>query len=555
MGDDDTRIVTLMWAAQTGKTQTMSNGMGYHIAHKPSSQMMMQPSQGDSKTWLETKFNPMVEASPTLQDRIAKPRGREGVNNQNMKSYAGGFLMLAWAGSPKTMRGRSAPIINCDEIDGYDSTSEGDPIGLVWQRAATFGDNRKLILTSTPTIKGESRIEDYFEMGDQRHYFIPCHACDEYQRLIWDNVVWNTDKDGTHRPKTARYVCTHCQAEINDSQKVIALQSGEWRASQEFNGHASFHLNELYSPFRRFSDIVESFLEKKRTGSLQTFINVSLAETWEDKVEKQDFSVLYNRREHYKTNDIGIRLIPAGVKVLTAWADVQDDRLEVGVTGWGEAEQSWEIDYFILEGDPAKQGIWDRLADVFRRTYEGEAGGIYDIKLCGVDSGGHYTSEVYKFCKKFGAFNCIPTKGASQKAKAIVTLPRKSNEFGVYLTYVGTDTAKELIYQRYKNVEPGAGYMHFPVADFTDEEYFKQATAEYRKIKFKDGHRHYVWEKSSSQRNEVLDTKVGNLAMVRMLQMRGHRLTDDHYRVDKVDKPVITSNSSFINNKPGWLQR
>ncbi|MDD0862256.1 phage terminase large subunit family protein, partial [Xylella fastidiosa] len=137
--DPDCYRVTLKWGAQVGKTMLALCVQGYCIEMAPRSQMMLQPSQGDLQAWLETKFSPLIAANQGLQRLIAKPRGRDGVNNQRMKSYPGGFLMFAWSGSPKTMRGRSAPLIVCDEIDGYERTDEGHPVSLLWQRAATFG--------------------------------------------------------------------------------------------------------------------------------------------------------------------------------------------------------------------------------------------------------------------------------------------------------------------------------------------------------------------------------------------------------------------------------
>jgi len=121
----DVQRITLMWGAQLGKTQLLNCALAYHIAHEPVSQIMLQPSQSDLHTWLETKFNSMVDANQVLKETIAKPRSREGVNNQTMKSYPGGFLMFSWAGSARTLRGRSAPKIYCDETDGYEYTNEG----------------------------------------------------------------------------------------------------------------------------------------------------------------------------------------------------------------------------------------------------------------------------------------------------------------------------------------------------------------------------------------------------------------------------------------------
>lgn len=147
--DPDCERITLMWAAQVGKTQLALCGQGYHIAMRPASQMMMQPSETDLLVWLNTKFQPMVDANRALQARLAKPRSREGINNSTMKSYPGGFMMFSWAGSPRTMRGRSAPIIVVDEVDGYQATAEGHPVSLIWQRAATFGEQKKLLEIST----------------------------------------------------------------------------------------------------------------------------------------------------------------------------------------------------------------------------------------------------------------------------------------------------------------------------------------------------------------------------------------------------------------------
>ncbi len=264
---ENTKInkITLMWGSQLGKTALINNILGYYIQHQPASQMMMQPSETDTKIWLNTKFYPMVRNSKEIERCLAKPRGRDGVNTNQMKEYYGGFLMMAWSGSPNTMRGRSAPKIYADEVDGYERTSEGHPVNLLWQRAATFGSKRKLLITSTPTHKGASFVEMSYLSGDQRQFYVPCPHCNEFQTLQWKNVTWQSDK-GKHDIESARYACEHCGSLINDGQKLAMIRKGQWRANMPFNGHASFHLNELYSPFRTFADIVQSFLEKKQTG-------------------------------------------------------------------------------------------------------------------------------------------------------------------------------------------------------------------------------------------------------------------------------------------------
>jgi len=507
------RRISLMWGAQTGKSQVQLMAMGFFIDHDPQSIMHMQPSQGDLQTWLTAKFDPMVDSTVTLKSKIAAPRSREGVNNQRMKQYPGGFLMFAWSGSPKTMRGRSAPKIFPDETDGYERTGEGHPVGLIWQRAATFGDQRLLFETSTPTIKGASHIEKAFDEGDQRRWHVDCPHCGVSQFLKWAQVSWSKSEAGEHLPETAGYACESCGSIWDDAERFAAIVAGKWVATKPFRGHASYHLPELASKFRKLRDIVQSFLDKKADGDLQTFVNVSLAETWEEEGDKVEHSALYLRREFYPTK------VPSGVCVLFAGVDVQDDRLEVSVYGaGGDGSEFWLITHDIFRGDPGKKELWKRLDGFLLTPFKHESGLNLRIAAAAVDTGGHYTQEVYRFCKVRERRNVFAVKGKSQSGAPIVSRPSKSNALGVNLYSVGTDTAKDLIYSRLKNGEPGPGFVHFPMGEpAIDEEFFEQLTAEKRITKYKNGFPTRLYIKTRS-RNEAIDCFVYALAALEILK-------------------------------------
>lgn len=490
--------ITLMWGAQVGKTMLALCAQAYKIAQNPQSQIMMQPSQGDLKTWLETKFNPLVDANDRLTQVIAKPRSREGVNNQNMKSFPGGFLMFSWSGSPKTMRGRSAPFIVCDEVDGYDKTSEGHPVSLLWQRAATFGDQRKLLEISTPTIKGASWIEKAYGDGDQRRFHVPCIHCDHTQPLEWKNVIWPEDK-----PLDAQYACSNCGSLWTDAERIAAIRKGEWVAERPFIGHASYHLSELYSCFRKLGDIAQSFLEKKRSGDLQTFVNVSLAETWEEGGEGIDEHTLADRCEDWG------ELVPEEVIILTAGVDVQDDRLEVEVVGIGRDEETWSIDYVTLNGDPSSPKVWEDLDSVLFGEYETKDGRMLGIRATAIDTGGHHTQSVYRYVKARESRRVFGIKGVGGEGRPLVGRPSKNNIGKVRLFPVGSHTAKEMVYGRLRIQEPGAGYCHFPIE--RSDEYFKQLTAEKLVIRYVRGHAKRVWVKTRP-RNEALDVRCYAMA-------------------------------------------
>ena len=494
--------ITLMWSAQVGKTMLALCAQAYRIAQDPTSQIMMQPSQGDLSTWLETKFNPLIESNQELQHLVAKPRAREGVNNQRMKSYPGGFLMFSWSGSPKTMRGRSAPFIVADETDGYDKTTEGHPVSLLWQRAATFGDRRKLLEISTPTIKDASWIEANYEQGDERRFHVPCPDCGHEQPLMWSQVTWDEED-----PSTAHYACTECGSAWNDGQRIAAIRKGRWVAEKPFRGHASYHLNEMYSCFRKLADIVQSFLEKKHAGDLQTFVNVSLAETWEERGEGIESHELTDRMEDWGDK------IPSDVVMLVAGVDVQDDRLEVEIVGIGRDDETWSIDYRVLQGDPASPRVWENLDSVLFGEYETEDGRSLVVRGTGIDTGGHHTQTVYKYVKAREGRRVFALKGVGGEGRPLVSRPSKNNIGKVRLFAVGADTAKELVYSRLRIEEPGAGYCHFPSRD---DEYFKQLTAERLVIRYVRGHAKRVWTKIRN-RNEALDVRCYALAAYSIL--------------------------------------
>ena len=545
MASPDCDRITLMWGAQVGKTQLALCGQGYFIAHDPSSQIMMQPSQGDLHTWLETKFNPLVDANPEIEHRLAKPRGRDGVNNQRMKSYPGGFLMFSWSGSPKTMRGRSAPKIFCDETDGYDRTQEGHPVSLLNQRAATFGDARLLVEISTPTIKGASWIEAAFEAGDQRRFHVKCPECGHVQALKWSNVQWEKDADGTHLPESAFYLCDSgngCWWSDETRKRVIRTAERDgagWVAAKPFRGHASYHLSELYSCFRTLAQIVQSFLDKRAANDLQTFTNVSLAETWVEEAEEIAAEVLQKRAVEYPAQ------VPAGAGVLTAGVDMQEDRLEVEVVGWGLGEESWNVDYRVIWGDPTTAAPWEELFEYRDQVFQHETGAQMRISAMCVDTGGSggLTQSAYEQLAGKHTRRVFAIKGVGGWGRPVVSAPakRRTGKKGrpVTLFTVGTDETKLIVARRFR-LESGPGACHFPI-NARDPEYFAQLTAERLVTRWVRGFPVREWHQARP-RNEALDCRVYAYAALKIekpnIPARLARLTAD---APEAEEPAGTS--------------
>lgn len=547
----DVRRITYMTGAQLGKTTIQQCITAFFIAHEPKSQIFVQPTEGDVRTFLETKLRPMLEANDRISEKMAKPRGRDGVNNSRMISYIGGWLMFSWAGSPKTLRGRSAPITHADEIDGMEATAEGDPVELLSQRSATFGDQSLRTESSTPTIAGASRVESAFNQGDKRRYYVPCPHCGEAQFLRWENVIWQgrkstnlqdakEDLDQDHEVSTSAYRCECCGELWSDGERIAAIRNAEklghgWKAEKPFKGHVSFHAPEMLSTFRKMRDIVQSYLDKLALDDLQVFVNVSLGETYEENGDKADPEVLQLRAEEYTTQ------IPNAGVYLTCGIDMQMDRLELEIVAWGVGEESWSIDYRVLWGDPLGDEVWEELDDILEDTYMHESGAQLSISAACLDTGGTagYTQRAYEYVKSRRNRKVFAIKGRAGWGMPIVQSPQRKqsgkDKRKIDLFIVGTDEAKLTVMRRLDLEKKGPGYCHFP--HDREMEWYRQLTAEKLIIRYVKGQPIREWHKPDRARNEALDCRVYALAALKIMQPNLKRVSE---RVSiEIDEPQV----------------
>ncbi len=521
-----------MCAAQLGKSECLNNTIGYYMDYDPCPILLMQPTLDLAMAYSKDRITAgLLKSTPSLRDKVKDSKVKDSGNTHLHKVFPGGALSLVGANSPSSLASRPIRVVLCDEVDRYPPSAgeEGDPISLAKRRAATFW-NRKIILVSTPTNKGASRIEAAYEESDMRKYLVPCHDCGNEQELVWANVKWESDN-----PKTAIYVCPECGSVWGDGERRRAVSNGRWVATQPFKGVAGFHLNALYSPWAVLADAVEEFLyARKDPMRLKTFVNTFLGETWEDEGDGVDDYAVAKRKEEYTG-------IPEEVVVLTAGVDVQDDRLEVEVVGWGAGEESWQIEYHVLYGDPSSPSLWQRLDEILLATYEHPTGEPMLIRSTCVDSGGHHTRAVYSYAKTRAAHRVFAIKGVGGEGKPIVGRPSKNNIGKVPLYAIGVDTAKEVHYSRLRIEEPGPGYCHFPAS--RDDEYFRQLTAEKQVIKYHKGFPSRVWVKHRT-RNEALDVRVYAIAAFSILNVNIDSLVKRFYA--NIEKRVVGSANTEV---------
>jgi phage terminase large subunit GpA-like protein len=525
--DPTVQMTIFIGASQiAGKTEIMNNVIGYHMDYKPTSTVVMYPTIEAAEKFSKKKLAPNIEATPVLREIISPLKSRTTGNTILVKDFLGGSIYIVGSNSTTSLRGASGAVLLGDEIDDYDDDigGQGDPIDLLWKRGESFPNVVKGLF-STPTIEGISRIWNYFDASDKRFWFMPCVHCGKEIIFKWshqsklDNelpcAVMHYEKENT---KAAELVCQECENPITDAQRLDMYHSGKWRATAPENGIRGFHLGNLYCPWKAhkgFDNRLHEFAEewerakKKGTNSLKVIINTGLTECFAEEYEKPPESdSLLQRLEPYETE------IPKQVCYLTAFIDVQSDRLEYEIVGWGEGEESWGIGTGKLFGNPQLDAVWKECDGVLSRTFDHPSGAKLKIGCALFDSGGQsdnraFALPVYRFIRRRQGRYWFASKGSSVLGSPLVVAHLQKN--GILLQSIGTDVCKSAVYDRLRIDVPGPHYCHFPQGRGYDSEYFKQLTAEVVTQTRTAGSTRRVWVKRRA-RNEALDMRAGNIA-------------------------------------------
>ncbi len=509
--------VSVMKSARVGWTKIVNALVGFSIHQDPCPILVVQPTVEDAQGYSKEEIAPMLRDCPALAAIIfedqAETGPRDSGNTILHKRFPGGVLSLVGANSGAGFRRVSRKRVLFDEVDGYPHSagSDGDPIKLGTKRTEYYWD-RKIGAGSTPLIAGHSRIEELFEQGDRRRYFVPCPHCGHFDHLVF------TERDGgghwlqfdTSNPADAHFVCSKNGCVIEHHHKRDMVARGDWRASGPFSGHASFHIWAAYSysPNATWGQLAAEFLEARRGGreQLKTFVNTVLGETWRESGEAPEWERLYNRREHYQ-----IGTVPDGVKFLTAGVDVQKDRWVYEVVGWGLGKESWSIDAGVIPGDPSKDSDWQRIDELLGRVYSSSVG-EHTIRMLAVDSG-YNTQAVYNWARRHERSRVMAVKGHAT-ARTLISTPTpvdvlsngKLFKRGGKVWPVGTDIAKSELYGWLRLGEPAPGFCHFPEHE---EEFFRQLTGEHLVSSTnKRGFSVHQWQVIPGRQNHWLDCRV-----------------------------------------------
>lgn len=565
VSDPDVETVVYMTSSQVGKTEMINNVIGYFIDQDPSPILAVLPTVELAEAWSKDRLTPTIRDTPRLRDKVVEARSRDSGNTITHKRFPGGQLSIVGSNAPSSLASRPVRLVLCDEVDRFPASagSEGDPVRLARRRTATFW-NRKEVLTSSPTRKGLSRIEAEWMESDQRRYHVPCPECGEMQVLRWDalggrgGLVWDHDEKGNPIYQSAKYRCEACETLIPEEKKGEMLARGRWIATYPERRKVGFHVWAGYSPWTTWPQIVEEWYTcfvgepKQRIvipERLQVFVNTLLGETWDEDGESINADALRARLEEYDAE------IPTGVGILVAAVDVQADRVEAVVKGYGAGEESWLIEHAAIYGDPGTMKLWGEVMRLLDRRWKAASGRTLGIECMVVDSGGLHTEEVYNFTRPLIGRRVFSIKGASGP-REIVGKMSKSERHRTRLFVVGVDSAKDTVLSRLRRRAPGPGFIHLPAT--VEDEYLEQLTAEVPVRVWRKGGWTREWKKTR-ERNEAWDLEVYALAalyilgpfVVKTLGDRAEALARE--MVDGVDEDDAAKKRTRRVRGRGWV--
>lgn len=540
----ETEQIVFVKPTQIGGTEALQNMIGYIVAQDPAPTMIVYPTDTLAKSVSENRLQPMLRATPEIAKKFDENSSLLELQFDNM------YLTLVGSNSPSGLASKPIRFLMMDEVDKYPgaSSKEADPIKLATERTKTF-HNKKIYITSTPTLK-TGHIWKAKESADiEKHYFVPCPHCGEFIEFKFQNIRFPADEGMSYADKAefATYVCQECGCIITDNDKHNMLRLGEWRVvrhNTKYVRSVAFWINTLYSPFVRWADIAKEFLlTKDDPEEFQNFTNSWLAEPWEDTKLKTNAELVLERQ-----TELPAFVVPSWAKMLTGGVDVQETSLYWTIRAWGDFLTSQNI----AHGQALSFEEIDRIMNIEYMTEDGEP---VVVNLCLIDSGDQ-TDTVYDFCV-FHSDYALPVKGASHAQLSHYKLSKINREGssanGMTLVLVDGDKYKDMIAGRMRKPNGRGSWM---VHNDCDYEYATQVTNEHKVNVKSGGQVRQIWKpKYSHADNHYLDTEVYAMAAADIMGVRTLHLGNEEQqgRPNTTVDSDETPEEQWIRKHENWI--
>lgn len=571
------KVVGYAKGAQLGFTTLMVGWKLYIADQGLGPTLYVQPTDNAIQEYSEQKLQPSIDACKRVEEKLGAKRPKHLAKTKRRMYFPGGYIALGSANSAPTLRSKSIRNLCIDEEDGcnQDVSDEGSAVYLATRRTANFPDS-KICRISTPVLKDTSSIWPLMEKGTNERFLVPCPHCNSKADKYGTNfeITWDLIRYVDKQPSTAHCICPSCGEKIYEHSKTWMLDNGFWyrfnptpktafiddqkrigilvdleklkyynmpKDALEYLEATSIpddleelctgHISSLYSPlgFYSWKQAVDEWIDANTRNDkslLKTFFNTVLGLPWSDNVNDVDHRSLKGRMELF--SPYGDFDVPQECLTITMGVDVQKDRLEAHVIGWGENDEAWVVDYRVFFGDTAILGdnfymfqghktCWGNLAEYLNTKFKHQSGHMLPIESTLIDS--RYRSQfVFQFCRSNAAKRVYAVRGTDGWGKGYIQRPTKPNNYGVYVFEAMIDELKVRWYSALRTEKPGPTYVHFSRLVDYPSQYWKGLACEELKIKRQNGTDVYYWENPPGARNEPLDT--ANYAYTAFLAMR-----------------------------------
>ncbi len=533
--DPDVEDITIMKSAQICGTVTMCAILLGLACTRPAPAMLITPDD-ESRHELRHRNYAFCDQSPKLRE-IVPP---DHLRNDHWLSIGHCKIHLGTSANKQSISGKSCRVVGMTECDRYDArkSKEANTIKLGRERTAMF--NPRLHITeSTPTIKNDSKIETRYEESNRQTYQLECPHCRHWQALIFfphaegpfagrggihglqdDAGNWRTPDEALVH---AWYQCEKCGKRITDAEKAAAIPRGLWvprgcgvergilvGVPERSSLHSGFHLSRLYCPPEKytFAAIAREYLKcRDDDSSLRGFYNNWLGLTYQTKNKTPLWFEL--KKKLCIPQPRGF--VHPEAMFLTAGGDTQDDRVYGVVRAWwgrrGECTSAL-VDHreffprLDVDGEPIPDsdlvalGRWVLDTDwpMFGQPFK-----KFRVRTLCLDSGGHRTSRVYRFTRKYSTTRVRAVKGdtriMSAWQRSLIDndpVSGKPIDGGQDLWLLNVNEFKEDIHMhwRFASEDPGA----WSLPENVDEVYLRHIANEYAVDKRKpDGHEKRSW--------------------------------------------------------------
>jgi phage terminase large subunit GpA-like protein len=507
------------------------------------------------------------------------PRAHD--DNVLLKFFRNGMsLRFGWP-SLSILSGKDIHDILMTDVDNFTGDmSIDEAFGAALKRTQTYMSAGICVAESSPAedymdIKWKPKtpheappakgILALYNRGDRHQWYWPCVECKEYFRVEPGLGLFRLPPEEELRDrlliedtlqmakKYSVIFCPNCNVGIEHKHKKSMNAAGRWvgdgqtiNSDGTLNGEriqsrtASYWLGGKAAAYQSWESLIErwfqaykSFVTTGDEKAIKTTTNVDQAMPH---IPMAVRSATNSDDLQDRIEDWPAETVPPGVRFLTAQVDVQANRFQILVTGWGPAPgnsmQYWIVDYYSLKTsgrldpktnqplplDPPKYlEDWDRLiGKVIGRYYalDDRSGRQMPVRYVAIDWGGKAGTSVnaLKFWRSLvapGHHNRVRlVKGGTKLDAALCqeTRPdargkrdRHSGAVGdVPQLLLNVNRLKDTVSSNIARATVGPGYYHFP--RWLPSSFYEELTAETRTPK--------GWQNLANRRNEAFDLCV-----------------------------------------------